>query len=437
LRAISAIQGQISAVRESFATGLLEGAILSGLSAATADFEKNSGALLQGLETGLSEALQAHSRAAEAMADYRRSSIEALRADPPCDAWLLEHRYRRAVETLRERQRAFTAKLCCAVEEVFRLEELREENTRKALSLFCTKLHQVETAVQSLANDGIRALAGHKKEDSPSVAILMDLEQLLQKAPAQYVSAAVVVASQTPTPAAVPGAKAAPKARPKPGEWPALLQLRDQGRLDQLPASILSVMSGCLKSPRRWSASQLSMVVLTKDFWLHSFAITPPKAGAARSSGESSLEAVEAEPAWSLYLPNTSVTTQKDGKTRCIEVEEAKRGLFGIKNTRREILQADDDTTLQRWVTTLQLGTQKTLFGPASSGRAEPQATAPRQPPPPPPPPPPPALSTSPDKVATSTSISRSSTSSQATPERRGQAQQPVSPEMPAESVFD
>eukprot|EP00439_Symbiodinium_sp_Y106_P058949 s2765_g8.t1 len=59
--------------------------------------------------------------------------------------------YRRAVASLRERQRTFTADLCSAAEELRRLELWREEVVRKVLATFCTKLHQdVEFASRPL-----------------------------------------------------------------------------------------------------------------------------------------------------------------------------------------------------------------------------------------------------------------------------------------------
>jgi len=385
-RAISDIQIQMSAAREAFATDLLEGAVLSGLAQATGDFEKTSDTMLQGLDSGLVQAVEANAEAVDAMTAYHMNSIEGSREDPPCDAWLFEHRYRRAVEFLRERQRSFTIQLCAAVEEVWRLEEWREEMSRKVLGRFCNKLHQVETSVQSFANDAIRALASHKKEESPSVAILAGLEQLLRSSPLPPVSRPFSPVSQQPAqqkPALSSATAVVVQGRPKPGEWPMLLRLRREGQLGPLPASVLSICRGPLQAPRRWYGTQLSMMVLTKDFWLHCFYINTDKAASASSTSSGAggsidglaLEAVEAEPSWSLYIPSTSVTLTS-GKTRSIEVEEIKRGFLGIKSTRRESFQADDDASCQRWLATLQQASRKS---------AQPALQA--RPPPPPPPP--------------------------------------------------
>lgn len=396
IQAMSDIQAKVASARDSFATALLDGAMSHGLVATNEEFEKKTGALLTALDTGLAECVQANRRAIEAMAEYHRSSIEARKEDPPSDAWLVEHKYRRAVDAVRDRQRSFTAQLCTAVEEVWRLEEWREEMARKVLHRFCTKVFEVETTVQSLANDGIRALAGQRKEDAPSTAMLRELEKLLRGPPPPSGGNS---ASSTAEPKRssiqeqpVATSSTGSQAKPKAGEWPVLLKLREQGHVGSLPPSVLAVMGAGLKTPRRWYGSQLAMVILTKDFWLHCFGLeVDPKGGQTGFAG------MDADPLWSLYMPNATIS-QPTVKTRSIEIEEARRGFLGMKSTVRETLQADDDTAFQHWLTALQLAREKTVLKALSNNSGSKQTIAttlatekPSARPPPPPPPPPPA----------------------------------------------
>merc|ERR1719330_2217655 len=123
------------------------------------------------------------------MIAYHRSSIEGRRrssksggGEEPTDAWLQEHRYRKAVAVLQERQQSYTTAVCSAIEEARRLEEWRSEMSRKILARYCTKLFQVDTAMQSYANDAVRALANYQKEPIGSCGVLSDFTTLLQEA---------------------------------------------------------------------------------------------------------------------------------------------------------------------------------------------------------------------------------------------------------------
>lgn len=434
LEAVLGFQRQVAKAREAFATSLLEGSVVSGVSATTTEFEKTGAALLEGLGAGIEEVIAAHVKVQEAMTAYHKRSIEPASSksssDPQSssDTWLQEHRYRRAVMALQDKQRTYTSEVCSAILEARRLEEWRSEMSRKMLSRYCTKLFQVETAVQSLANDGVRALAGHQKEPTGSVGVLSDFEHLLKEA--------------VPLPEEPPQSDA-PEGTGDEQEWPALRRLWSLAHRGRPHASVLGHLCGPLEVARRWYGNQVSVVVLTKDFWLHCFQMTleakkkekEARRGGSRSSpstaagvsvaAESGQDNLEAEPQWSIYVPFCSVTSPVSGKPLCFEIEEVRKGFLGMKNSRKEVLQAGSNDELARWTSALQqaigkkfvevdtgsvaataapVGATRAIVAsgassrpaaaapatqtPKSSSAAAPGAQPPKPRPPPPPPPP-------------------------------------------------
>eukprot|EP00933_Yihiella_yeosuensis_P055239 TRINITY_DN5396_c0_g1_i1.p1 TRINITY_DN5396_c0_g1~~TRINITY_DN5396_c0_g1_i1.p1 ORF type:complete len:566 (+),score=138.65 TRINITY_DN5396_c0_g1_i1:54-1751(+) len=404
LGAMMSLQGAVSKARASFASSVLEGILLAGVTQTTSEFEKTAGSLLQSIMKGLSEVDEANVSVVGAMTAYHRGSIhDPARSGngaqgPDADAWLQEHRYRRAVALLREKQRDFTSELCSTVQEIGRLEVWRDEMAKKVLNNFCTQLHKVETSVQSLANDGFRVLADTRKDPADRV-VLRELEKVL--------NAETAMPPQSSESSQQTKASAASESSE---DWPALRSLKGLGRLGRPPATVLSKQTGALQTPRRWTEPQLCVVVLSKDKWLHCFHLAQPKEkkSSSRSSSSASrqpaaaadgiegLEALEAEPQWSMYAPSTKVVSPVAGKQMCFEVEEVKKGFLGWSSHRREILQANTDESLLRWLTALvEAGADAgddVLKGLQASRQllsSEPSASRPPPPPPPPPTPPP------------------------------------------------
>jgi len=165
--------------------------------------------------------------------------------------------------------------------------------------------------------------------------------------------------------------------------------------------SVLVRMGGPLQAPRRWYGSQLCVAVLTKDDWLHCFRVSMtksdnskaklpasaptssttydgataeiatsssangPTGGTANHGGNNAgirathedvsengfdaLDAMEDEPHWSMHLPGASVTASVNGRPQCFEVEEVRRGFLGIRNAKRELLQAESAEGMRSW----------------------------------------------------------------------------------------
>lgn len=134
-----------------------------------------------------------------------------------------------------------------AVQETRRLEEWREEMSRKMLSLYCGKLHSLETAVQSLANEGMRELATAQRHAGRSVA-LEELDAVL----------------------ASPDEAAAPEGEAQ--EAPMLRHLWGLAPAARPPASVLGRLAGSLQSPS-WYGRRQRIAVLTRDDWLHCFGL--------------------------------------------------------------------------------------------------------------------------------------------------------------------
>eukprot|EP00439_Symbiodinium_sp_Y106_P030697 s1036_g3.t1 len=96
--------------------------------------------------------------------------------------------------------------------------------------------------------------------------------------------------------------------------------------------------SGSISAPRRWAGPQLRVVVLTKDAWLHCFHLEASRLQALSASasagggvgadvhgtGVEGLEALEAEPQWSLFVPHCNVVAPVAGKARLAWI-----GLYG------------------------------------------------------------------------------------------------------------
>eukprot|EP00435_Cladocopium_sp_Y103_P070926 s436_g36.t1 len=89
------------------------------------------------------------------------------------------------------------------------------------------------------------------------------------------------------------------------------------GSLHELPApSSAAEARAAAWSPRRWASPQLRVVVLSKDHWLHCFQLEASRlqalssgggAAPAHGTGIEGLEALEAEPQWSMYAPSMAV----------------------------------------------------------------------------------------------------------------------------------
>lgn len=324
------LQQEQAGLVEGLAAGVLEGPVLQGASATSEEFSKVGSALLEGLETGLSEVVEAHKSAAEDMAAHHRMFFEAENASSSGakvgkqqDAWQSEHRYRCSVETLQARQEAFTEKLCSAVEEARRLEQWREEMAHKTLQAFCQKLHHVATVIQSLANNCVCALAD--KQRGPVQQGLGKLDGLLQKPPP-------LPAGSVPPPPPPPASGTAPPAGKPVGnsDWPTLQRLRGLARTAAAgpPVSQLEVLSGTMKIQGKWYGFNECQAVITKDFWLHCY---------------KSLS--DEKPLSSIYLPRATVRLLP-GKLSTLEIEENKKGFFGISTASKEVLRGvtEDDT---------------------------------------------------------------------------------------------
>eukprot|EP00930_Biecheleria_cincta_P007155 TRINITY_DN108309_c0_g1_i1.p1 TRINITY_DN108309_c0_g1~~TRINITY_DN108309_c0_g1_i1.p1 ORF type:complete len:569 (+),score=106.19 TRINITY_DN108309_c0_g1_i1:18-1724(+) len=452
LGAIASIHCSVSKARESFAANVLDG-LLAGLAQTTSEFEETSSRLLQGLEKSLVAADEANGRACDAMSAYHRSSIEdpsrarqgsgstwfaassrAPSQEGRVDAWLEEHRYRWAVSRLQQQQRSFALELSSALRELSSLEVWREEMCRKVVGSFCTKLHQVETNVQSLANDAIKALADARREP---------LEQPVRREMEKVLSIAVAEAPAQPSSEPKQGTSATSSSADEFEKWPAVQRLHDLCRPIPLPATMLSCLSGSLQAPRRWSGPQLCAVMLSKDHWLHCFQLEASRVQSVSQQAASStargpsgggvdglgLGVLEAEPQWSIFVPGCSVTSPVSGKARCFEIEDAKKNFLGLRNSRKEVLQARTDADLLRWVAALiQAGAEsratlpglavyqaEALRGAAGQSKSE------RPPPPPPPPPPATAAESETEKVESATKPQ------QPVPPRLGEgAKQPV-----------
>eukprot|EP00747_Dinoflagellata_sp_TGD_P210907 gnl/TRDRNA2_/TRDRNA2_84128_c2_seq1.p1 gnl/TRDRNA2_/TRDRNA2_84128_c2~~gnl/TRDRNA2_/TRDRNA2_84128_c2_seq1.p1 ORF type:complete len:851 (+),score=222.63 gnl/TRDRNA2_/TRDRNA2_84128_c2_seq1:73-2625(+) len=469
LEALTELQRSIADARVAFASKVLEVEVLTSLTATASEFEKTSSRMLDGLDSSLVEVVEANSKAADAMMAFRASSIEGRRPrggegnltprgsqERPADVWLVEHRYRRAVDVVRERQRAFTNQLCAAIEEAWKLEVWREDMARKTMGRFCEGVFKVETSVQSLANDGVRALANNKKELG-GVQVLGDLEVVLRTVPE----------GQAAAPAAAGDGRQV---------WPALQRLRALGLQSGLPPpSVLGLVAGPLQVPRQWYGSQLCIAVLTKDHWLHCFNVAlpaaPPLTMAAGSAGTTEasvavvgsrmqiigakaspsaspisspgaspkgagrsgdgvvtiqapvaskgggsaefLEGAEVEPHWSVFVPNCSVAPTSGGsggKLKGFEVEEQRKGFLGMLPPWRETLLADSEENAKHWIDALLLAQaqerepQPTGAGMAAISGTSAASAAGYVPPqigdggvsPPPPPPPPPTTTTHP-----------------------------------------
>eukprot|EP00929_Paragymnodinium_shiwhaense_P048401 TRINITY_DN24472_c0_g1_i2.p1 TRINITY_DN24472_c0_g1~~TRINITY_DN24472_c0_g1_i2.p1 ORF type:complete len:712 (-),score=185.03 TRINITY_DN24472_c0_g1_i2:31-2166(-) len=411
LASISDLQQAVSAAREAFAAELLEGSMLAGLTQNMEEYQKSGRGMLEALERGLADVAEASGKAGEAMVDFQRASIQgrhgltaALSGEPPFDMWLVEHRWRRAVSCLQAKQRDFIVQLCGAVQDLWRLEEWREDMWRKALTRFCTMLHKVETTVQCYANDGIKALAGFKSSDPSERCVLEALEKVLQAAPAGD-SSKPVARGQLPA---------------QLSQWPAMRRIRQLGRTGAPPSTQLVRTGGPLQAPGRWYGWNSCVVVLTKDDWLHCFHISesktglqgsrphpsasstappvkanhgPPAApphpgtssGPSGTSGappaaphsavaavgdqedaDSSCEtdapeppdggmmAIEATPQWSMYVPHTKVELTS-GRGKSFDLEEVRKPwFFGLAGSgRRESLQATNEESARRWVDTI------------------------------------------------------------------------------------
>lgn len=302
---------------------------------------------------------------------------------------------------------------------------------KKVLGRYCAKLHQVETTVQSLANDGIRVLAD-RRHDQAERTLLGNLERVLHKD------------------FGGPGSPAAISSQAQPQvDFAALRRLRLLGRLGRLPETVLRRLAGPLQVPKRWYGTQVCVVVLTKDEWLHCFHLAPPKQKAQKAEGGGSssvqsagvpeeeaeglggLDAVEAEPQWSMYVPGVIITAPVPGKPRSFEIEEVKKGFLGIKSSRKELFQVESEDGVRRWASAL--SEAGALLHGAAAAAATNHEFALRQvpvpPPPPPPPPPLPEAEVVPEATAPETDVATSAPgqeSMESAPEPRGA---PINPE--------
>jgi len=94
------------------------------------------------------------------------------------------------------------------------------------------------------------------------------------------------------------------------------------------PVSQLEVLSGTMKIQGKWYGFNECHAVITKDFWLHCY---------------KSLS--DEKPLSSIYLPRATVRLLP-GKLSTLEIEESKKGFFGISTASKEVLRGvtEDDT---------------------------------------------------------------------------------------------
>merc|ERR1719313_1785187 len=143
----------------------------------------------------------------------------------------------------------------------------------KTLRRFCTKLHRVETTMQSLANDGLCALSGAR--DQPGRQNIEKLEEMLRKP-----------VEDLPSPWAAATLESIHRQ-----EWPVLVSLRRLAEgAPSPPPSELRRLAGELQLQGRWYGLQRCFVVLTADRWLYCFR-----------------REEDADPQWSICVSSSSV----------------------------------------------------------------------------------------------------------------------------------
>lgn len=351
------LQKSAAEIREKFAASIDERSLLGGFSSTTEEYDRRGTELLLDLEAGLRTVVDAHVKATEAMQAYHRVSIEAGRkpkgssTTEPTDDWLHEHRYRRTLTALEEKQNAFVARFCGAMLESRKLEEWREEMTKKMLGRYCTKLYQMETEVQSLANDGLKTFVGEQRRPVPP-AVLPFFDSLLTNSATLPPDLREELMQDQPS-----------SQTTESKEWPALSRLKTLSCLGKPPSSVLGLLAGPVKAPRRWYGSSVCMLVLTKDGWLHCFDVAQPKekknksspseVGCAAATARAGPDKAADEPQWSIFVPGSRIISPVTGRSRCFEIEEHHKGWFGMRTKKKEIIQADTDEDLAQWTTAL------------------------------------------------------------------------------------
>merc|ERR1719284_1981199 len=236
------------------------------------------------------------------------------------------------------------------------------------LSRFCAKLHQLESSVQSLANDGMCALSSYRRGSSMEVGSI--LHSFSERLSAQTPGREAHVARSDHVGRGTTKQK-----------WPALHLLQNLSHSEQPPVSLLGAFVRPVHAPKRWHANQLCVAVLTHDHWLHCFKVAKRSQAqdvqannqlegsrAQSPDARASLEAtdlVDTEPSWSLFIPSSTLTVAP-GRERTFEVEEVRRGFLGMRSARREMLQADSPESFQQWLAALQ---GASVSGAASSVR--------------------------------------------------------------------